>query len=356
MAFDRPTLTEIVSRLEADLVSRLGLDALLPRSVLKVLGRVEAGAAHLLHGHLAYVARQVLPDTADSEHLDRWAAIFGLTRKAAGKARALVTFTGVNGTTVPTFTEFVRADGERYRSTTLATMAGGTGNASAEALQPYSESQNTAAAVTYTLSAPIAGIDDLVNSGLGFSLGSDEETDALLRARLLKEIQTAPQGGAAIDYELWALEVAGVTRAWPLPLHFGVGSVGLTFVRDGDSASIIPDAAEVQAVQDYIDARRPVAVGLFTAFAPTAVPLAITVDLTTLPSATSSADIQAAITANLTQLLLDAATPGGTLAISKIREAISTAEGETDHLLNTPTADVTVSAGQLSTLGTITYL
>lgn len=356
MAFDRPTLTEIISRLEADLVSRLGLDALLPRSVLKVLGRVEAGAAHLLHGHLEYVARQVLPDTADTEHLDRWASIFGLTRKAAAKARSIVTFTGVNGTQVPIGSEFVRADGERFRTTTLATMASGTGSASAEALQPYGEIQNSEPAITYTLAAPIAGIDDLITSSVGFSLGSDVETDELLRARLLKEIQTAPQGGAEIDYELWALEVSGVTRAWTLPLHFGVGSVGLTFVRDNDSGGLIPSAAEVQAVQDHIDPLRPVAVGLFTTFAPTAVPLAFTIDLTTLPSATDSADIQAAITANLTQLLLDEAAPGGSLAISKVREAISTAEGETDHILSTPSADVTVNAGELSTLGTITFV
>ena len=53
MSFERPTLPDLVSRIQTDFVSRLALTgAVLRRSVVTVLARVLAGAAHMLHGHL----------------------------------------------------------------------------------------------------------------------------------------------------------------------------------------------------------------------------------------------------------------------------------------------------------------
>jgi uncharacterized phage protein gp47/JayE len=78
--------------------------------------------------------------------------------------------------------------------------------------------------------------------------GSDEESTDELRARLLARLQNPPHGGNATDYEAWAKEVSGVTRAWSYPLELGAGTVTVRFVRD-DDASPIPDAGEVAAVQ-----------------------------------------------------------------------------------------------------------
>ncbi len=358
MAFERPSLSEIIARVEADLQQRLGIGALLPRSVLKVIARVIAGVAHLLHGHLGFVVQQIIPDTATGENMARWASIFGLTRKPAAAARGFSVWTGVNGTLIPFGTLFQNGAGVQFKTSNNGTIAAGTVTILSIQIQPFGSIGNMATGTAIALLTPIAGISSqgTVNGGgLGFTTGADEETDEDLLARLLLETRTPPQGGAEIDYEIWALQVAGVTRAWTLPLHFGVGSVGLTFMRD-DDVDPIPDAAEVQEVQDSVDVLRPVAVPLFTVFAPTPISLAFTIDLTTPPAAEDSADIQAAITANLTALLLEDAEPGGTLLISKIREAISTAEGETDHILTTPTVDQTVAAGEVSVMGVITFV
>ena len=75
-----------------------------------------------------------------------------------------------------------------------------------------------------SLAQPIAGI----NSGgltVGFATGgADDETVDELRNRMLAKYRAPPQGGAASDYVLWALEVPGVTRAWCLPLGTGAGT------------------------------------------------------------------------------------------------------------------------------------
>jgi uncharacterized phage protein gp47/JayE len=102
MAFSRPTLTELVTRIEADYVSRLtGGGTLLRRSVVKVLARVHAGAMHLLYGFAAYIAKQLMPDTAEAEFLERWAAIWGIFRKLATYTTFNAVFTGTNGTVIP---------------------------------------------------------------------------------------------------------------------------------------------------------------------------------------------------------------------------------------------------------------
>jgi uncharacterized phage protein gp47/JayE len=147
----------------------------------------------------------------------------------------------------------------------------------------------------------------------------------------------------------WALAVPGVTRAWVYPLEMGGGTVSVRFVRDND-ASIIPDAAEVQAVKDYIDARRPVTADLYVV-APTPVTLNFSIHLTP-----NSAAVKAAVEAELRDLLLREAAPGVTLLISHIREAVSTAAGETDNVVVSPTADQVYTTGQMPVFGSIAWV
>lgn len=349
MAFQRPTLNEIIERTFADLTSRLALQgALLRRSVVGVLARVLAGASHMLHGHLEWIARQAIPDTAD-EWLPRWAAIWGITRKDAEFAEGSVTFTGtIGGTVIPAGTVLRRSDGVEYTTQADATIAGGTATATVKASEAGSAG-NADAGTTLTLVFPIAGVGSSATVAAGgLTNGSDVESDDDLRARLLARIQQPPHGGAAFDYEQWALEVPGVTRAWVYPLHLGPGTVGVTFVRD-DDASIIPDAAEVAAVQAHIDQKRPVTADVYV-FAPVADPLNFTIQLNP-----DTAAVRAAVEAELRDLILREAEPGGTLYLSRIREAISVAAGEFDHVLVSPAADVVSATGHIATFGGITW-
>ena len=64
---------------------------------------------------------------------------------------------------------------------------------------------------------------------------------------------------------------------------------------------------------------------------------------------------QYAVEAELRDLLARDAEPGGTILISRIREAVSIAAGETDNVVSTPTANVTHAAGELAVLGVITW-
>jgi uncharacterized phage protein gp47/JayE len=351
MPWTRPTIQELIDRAAADVEARIpGSDARPRRSNLNVLARVNAGAAHGLYGRLDYLARQIIPDTADVEELERWCAAWNVQRKAAALAKGNVTFTGTNGTNIPAASQLTRSDGALYTTDALAVIAAGVALVAVTAVAAGAAG-NLDAAALLTLSTPIAGINGSATVAAGgLSQGADTESDDSLRARLIARISKPPQGGDKDDYLAWALEVAGVTRAWCYPLELGAGTVTVRFVRDADAGSIIPDAGEVAAVQAYIDARRPVTANV-TVVAPIADPLAFVFTLLD-PNTQATKD---AISASLTNLLQLDAQPGGTLLLSHIREAISLAVGENNYTLTAPAADVVSATGHMPTLGAITW-
>ena len=349
MPFVRSTLAQIIDRVAADINGRLpGADARLRRSVLGVLARQSAGVAHGLYGYLAYLGRQILPDVNEAEYLDRWANIWGVTRKAAAAAKGNITVTGTNGVTVPAGTALQRSDGAEFTTDADGTIASGTATIAVTA-SVGGAAGNTAASSSLTFTTPLAGINSVATVAAGgLTAGTDIETDASLRARLLERLRRPPHAGTKEDYIAWAREVAGVTRAWCYPLEGGLGTATVRFVRD-DDASIIPDAGEVSAVQAYIDARRPIGATI-TVAAPVAVPLNFSITLTPNTQA-----VRDAVTAELTDLLRREAEPGGTILLSHIREAVSTAAGETDSVVTAPAANVAHTTGQIATMGTITW-
>lgn len=340
--FDRPTLRDLVTRTLADALSRLADTDQLRRADATVYARVLAGASHEMHGHLQWIAEQVIYDTADAEFLERWASLWRITRKPAAAAAGTVTASGAG--LVPAGTLYRRSDGAEFSVTASTAVPG------AVALQAVAAGAagNTPGGTELSLMTPIAGVST-VAVVVEISGGADEELDASLRERFLARIRRAPNGGSADDYVQWALQVSGVTRAWVFPQELGASTVTVRFVRDGETP-IIPDALEVQAVQDHLDAVRPVTAQVH-AFAPTAVPLPFSILL--VPS---TPEARAAVAASLTDLLQREAAPGATILLSHIREAISTAAGERDHTLTVPAANVVHAPSQMAVMGAITWL
>ena len=349
MPFARPSPAEIRDRMGAEIAVVLpGADARLRRSMEDVLVRAIAIASHELHSHIEWAALQILPDTAEDEVLARHAAIWGITRIVATAALGSVTFTGTAGAVVPANTELRRGDDARYLLAADVTIGGGgtgTGNVVARVAGAAGNSQ---AGISLALVAPVAGIapSATVAAG-GLAAGANAESDAGLRARLLQRIQTPPAGGAKDDYVTWALAVAGVEKVWVYPLWLGAGTVGVAFVT---TAGAIPGGPLVAAVQAALDLRRPVTAAV-TVFAPATQAVALTIGL-----AVDTAAIRAAVLAELTDFFAREAAPGGVIRVSRMSAAISGALGEVAHLLVAPTADITLPAGTIAVLGTVTWV
>jgi uncharacterized phage protein gp47/JayE len=366
--FARPTLAELIDRVRGDLRGRLeiagpllrrAMGPLLRRAMVDVLGAVWGGAVHTLHGYLEWLSKQLFGDTAEREALLQKAALYGITPVPATFATGNVTATGTDGVSIPADT-ILRLDAVTSYRVTTGKVIGNAPDTSGIATLPVvavlaGDDANVPATTTLTFESPIGGVNSTATVATGdIAGGNDEEGTEELRDRFLLRLREPPEGGADQDYEAWALAVAGVTRAWVYPVELGLGTVVVRFVRDGD-VSIFPDAGEVTAMQTALDAERPITAEV-TAAAPTDLAVAFTIDLTP-----DNADTRIAVAAELADLLTRVAEPGdgagrGTVLLSQIRTAVGIAEGVTDYSVTVPAANVVPTAGQLATLGVITWL
>lgn len=361
MAFERPSLQEIIDRIQGDFETRIeGAETLLRRSVLGVLARVYAGAIHLLYGFLAFASEQLFASSADSGGLDNIASEYNLSRIAAAKAIGGGVVTGTNGITIPVDSELQSPAGEIYLVDSAVIISGGVAAIDFTAKVAGADG-NDNPSIILTFISPIVGVNNSITVDTdGITGGSDAELDDVLRQRILIRKRLPPHGGALHDYETWASEVAGVTRAWAFPLYLGPGTIALAFVRDND-APIIPNSTQRDVVRDYIIEHTDPASGETIGIPVTAQPgffvielFELTINISVNISPNTSA-VQSAITSELQDFFDRDAGPGETLFLSRISEAISLAAGENKHTLVSPVVDIVAANNQMHILGTITY-
>jgi len=323
--------------------SQVGVD-----SDYGVRAAANAAATEGLYQHQQWIVRQILPDTADSDYLERWALIWGITRKVASVASGTIVFSGTSGAAIPQGTRASTSVGVAYQTSAAAVIAANGTAIVASVAVLSGASGNTPAGTALTLSAAPAGVQSQAVSGT-FSGGADAELDDSLLARLLDRIQHAPAGGNKYDFKRWAKEVSGVDEAWVFPLRRGLGSVDIVVMATGGA----PSAALIAEVKAHIDDQRPVTASDCAVLGPTLTPVPIIItglvlDGTTLDSATAEINTrQAAYFATLV--------PGGTAYRNKIASMISDIQGVVDFVLASPATNVTSAVDathvQLLTLG-----
>jgi uncharacterized phage protein gp47/JayE len=362
MAFNRPTLQQIAERILSDFQSRItGAGSLLRRSFIRVVAKVYAGAIHLLYGFLTYIKDQIFATTADTNNLDAHGNEVGVIRTEAVKATGQGTATGTNGIAIPANTELQSGEGLIYIVDTAVTIAGGIATLDLTA-QLAGNDGNEDGGVELTFISPIANVNTIVTITTdGITGGIDEETDDDYRDRILARKRTPPHGGTEFDYENWTKEVSGVTRVWITSAYQGAGTVGVAFVRDNDTDSIIPSESEIATVRSYLISHTDPITGETTGIPVTAEPglFMITVSLYTVdftikiyPNTTT---VQNSVTTRLEEFINAEGGPGQTLYYSRISEVISSAASEERHEIVTPVGDVTASTTQVHVLGTITW-
>jgi uncharacterized phage protein gp47/JayE len=351
MPFERPTLTELKDRTNSDLEAHLpGADIQLRRGNVQVLSSVQAGAAHGLYGYLERMALQILPDTAEVEFLERQGSLWGISRKPAAKAGGQIIITGANGSVIPAGTQFDRSDALRFVTTQEGTISGGSATVGLIAQEAGADG-DTAEGSIFALAPYVPGLDQAATIATGgLTGGADAETDDALRARIITRMQEPPAGGAKHDYEAWALQISGVTRAYVYPERMGAGTVGVTILTDDAEGGPIPGQPVIDEVQAHIDDLRPVTASV-TVFACSANPVDFDIRL----QGVDTPEVRAAVQAELADLFRRESEPEGAVLISHVREAISVAAGEYDHVINSPSANVSAGTGELLTVGSFTW-
>lgn len=366
MPFSRPTLSQLRQQASADIAAALpGTDSLLRYSNLSILGDVEAAQTSGLYGYLDYIAKQAVPFTSTDEYLEGWSAFRSVIRKPATSAIGVAYFNGADENVVPAGTPVQSATGIAFVSTADAIVVDGYAAVPLSAVTPGIDG-NVAAGTAFTLSAGISGVSSSGSATSAFTGGAEVEKDDALRTRMLFAWANPPQGGALGDYQRWALEVPGVTRAWVAPNRMGAGTVVVyTMFDDAEAADggfpqgnagcaaledrDAPATGDLLAVANAIYPLRPVT-ALVYSVAPIANRLVFTIDGLAAASVVTRTAIAAAIR---TILILQGSvggarvadgSTGGVLRLSFIERAIAAIAG-TDGFVIT---GITASAGTVA--------
>lgn len=351
--FKKPTLLELRNRAISDLNTYLkGADANLRRRVLNVFATVFAGIGDEIMRRVDYLLKQLFIQDADPEFLIKHGQTRRFPRKLPTKSDGNAVFSATPGSIIPKGTSFRRADNVFYTST-AETQAGAEGTITIHLVaENTGKDGNSAPGTDISLVSPVAGVamQGKIDS-LGITGGADIEDIEEYRERLLFFVRNPSTGGSKTDYEIWARQVPGVTRAWCYPTESGPGTVTVRFMMDDTYDDGIPQAGDVKRVREYIGKLQPATATVYIE-APISDPLDVIFESL---DPMDTAD-KAAVQNKLKSLVQSSSViPGSEIKLSKIRGAISNATGNKDFVLTAPASNVVMAKGHITTLGTITY-
>ena len=189
-----------------------------------------------------------------------------------------------------------------------------------------------------------------------FSGGLDEESEPDFRERLIDRMRRQPRGGAPGDYAALARE-GGASWAWEAVERDAPGSVDV-FVMKYDPADpvnpTLPDAAELEAIRGYVLEHSPITVAV-NVTVPGATLVVVEVDAHFTPDQLhNQAALEAAVEDELRALFFRELQEGGTIPLSRIREAISLAG--VSHTLVAPATAPTAIPGNVLALSAVNFV
>lgn len=365
MPWSTPTLAQVRQSNRNYIVSRIR-QPLVPNSVSRALADANGGNAHLVLEYIDWLSLQLLPDTAETEFLDRqgniWLANADGTRgrKGATAATGTVTIAGTAGAIIASGAQLTNSV-TLYQTTAPAVIgAAGTTIAPITAVGGGSVT-NGKPGDTIAFSPPLAGV---VGAATVITLtgGTDEETDDELRLRVLQRIQKPPMGGDADDFVTWAMAFPGVTRAWCSPKEMGIGTVTVRFMMDDLRATSqgFPGSADVAAVQAWINSLRPVTALDTFVVSPIRQPVSFTLNNLINSDTTTLANIAASVTTMIDTRAAPASSKDGiaippqTIFAAWVNQAVMEAAGVESFDLVMSDA-VMPNNGALAVLGNISF-
>lgn len=379
MPYHRPTLTELRDQAVQYAQSQLpGSDPLLRFNNISILCQVVALLLYDNYGYQDWISQQAVPFTATGEFLEAWAAIRNIFRKPATYASGGIQFQGTVGATIPAGAKVVRGDGA-----TGTILFGGTFTSTGIVLAATMDSDPNGVLGAFTdspvgtlmsLEVVIANVQSegvVLNAFVG---GADLESDDSLRQRMLLAFQSPPHGGDQADYIEWALAIPGVTRAWCAPNTPSSGDVtvypmldvsesafdgfpqGSNGVSQNDSGpggtprDTVATGDQLLVADGILAAGQPVT-ALVYVVAPTAQSIAFTIQGTGF-----DATVEANITAALEAVMFEQGQVKAVTWFLQLGAFESAVFGAwPDAYITVPAVNLPVTAGNLPTVGTITF-
>lgn len=222
--------------------------------------RILSGEIYSALCNAQWLKRQMFPDTAEGEYLEKHALERGLVRREAGFASGEVTFSVSEALDFPVEIEkgtVVGTGGEqpqRFETVESCTLETGETEVSVRviALRAGREG-NVMRHKVNVLVTPPAYIESVRNEK-AFTGGADKESDMSLRERIAESFLNVSNGTNCAYYKKMATMVSGVASASVVPRGRGVGTVDVYIASQNSEAS----DSQVQSVQDLLSKLREV--------------------------------------------------------------------------------------------------
>jgi len=322
------------------------LDATAPQTLEQALSILFALADYETYLYVRDIGIELMVSTATLEGLlPQHAAIWGVPRRGATAAAGFVIVQSVASAsvTLPIGTLFTVDGSAQWWVTAATTIAPGAAASVPVMATETGEGGNLSPNVSAQLVSPIVGVQSVAVDQDGISGGAPIEAVDSWRSRIIAVIREPYGGGTANDYAKWAT-AAGAAYVNVVPEYGGLGTVGIVVIMSGPLA---PTPAQLESIQTYIDARRPVR-GNATVYAGEIVPqnpvIALNPDTVALRSA-----VTGALAATYRGVGI-----GGTIYVQALDAAIIAVAGSQNDLI-APQSDQTLAANQMPILGAIQW-
>lgn len=225
--------------------------------------------------------------------------------------------------------------------------------------QGFGSGVNQLADAPLTVQSPIVSVDDEAKVDFGeIGGGTDQESDAGLRTRLLERIQNPIAHFNSAEIISVAKEIPGVTRVFVQEITPAPGQVTIYFMRDNDD-NPIPSGSEIATVKDQILSITPANTDELDVIV--LAPVAAPVDFTFSALTPNTPTMHNAINANLDQFFSERVVVGVNIDEDAYRSAIfNTIDTETGQAvqsfdLTVPVGDIVIAGGEIGTFGNVVY-
>ncbi len=382
MTFTIPPLAACVSAARQAFRAYLpGTDAWLWPNNIGPTAKVIGGSAWELFNRLDLVQRAKFALTAVGSDLDDHGSEINLPRKLALPAAGNIVVTATAAMAIAAGAQLQRLDGVVFTASIGGSIgAAGTFSvavvAAVAALAGNTQADTAMTIISGAAGPGASGATAAVDSS-GLAGGLDIEADgapytsdlSTYRGRILFRKRNPIQGGAPADYVTWAGTVPGVTRTFVERLYNGPGTLRVFPMFDALFAGGVADAAHIALVANAIAALAPGDAQILVQ-APTAQPIAVTVQGLTPNTTTQQNAVQAELLDTFQRLGrvsgADAATAGMLTAMPFLAvpasfaalwaaQAVANSAGDQRGVMIAPTTDTTIATACVPTLGALTF-
>ena len=310
-----------------------------------------AAQVYSLYVQADWAGRQVLPQTAEGEFLDRHAQLRGITRKEAAPAEGVIRFaageTADTARVIPVGTVCMTAGRVRFETTEEGAILPGELTAEVPVLAAEAGSAgNVAAGSVVVMAVAPAGVASCTNPE-PCTGGADREGDEGLRARVMDSFRRLPNGANAAFYQREALSFPQIVAASVIQRPRGIGTVDVIAATRAGA----PDEGLLAQLNDYFQARREIAVEVQVK-APTLAAVAVYVQIKPAEGYTftqAAETVKARLQAWFTGERL-----GQGVLRSQLADLMYHCEGVANYNIVSPRKDVAGSPEVLPQLGRVT--